>query len=60
MEIRITEIALAQLARPVGILKGLIDEECMTTRLYKLARKIDQRMLGEVEVVEIDIERALA
>ena len=32
----------------------------MATRLYKLAREINEGVLGKIEVVEIDIERSLA
>ena len=60
VEVGISVVALRQLARPVGVLERLVDEEGVATRLYKLACKFDQRVLGEVKVVEIDIERSLA
>ena len=60
MQIRIAEIALAKFARPVRVLESLVNEQSMSPRCYKLARKVDKRMFGKIEIVEVHIERTLA
>ena len=53
-------VAIPQLARPVGVLEDLIDEEHLAASGIELAGKVGQGALGEDEIVEVDVEAFVA
>jgi hypothetical protein len=59
MQTRILIVAMSEVLRPIRAFEDLVNEQGMTTCLYKLTRKLQEGVLGKIEIVEIDIERAL-
>ena len=56
LQIREAVVATAQFARPVGVLEHLVEQQHTATAPVKLAGKLHEGVLGEIEIVEIDVE----
>ena len=60
MQLRILEIALAQLCRPVRILERLIEQQGLASGTSKLIYESEERIVREVEVIEIHVKTITA
>ncbi len=56
MQRGVMEEAVAQLFRPIGIFEDLVQQQRLTALFHELTGKVIERVLREIEVVEIDVQ----